>query len=103
MTDVVFRLSAILAVSTGSAGLVLAVFAWKVFQGAPFGRVLAILVPYMGAFTLYHAMLLVTPNLPLLVLAVESLAFALVLVFVGSMTRLHYQRLRKPPTEVPSQ
>lgn len=103
MTDFALRLTAILAISTGSAGFMLAVFAWKVFQGAPFGRVLAILIPYMAAFTVYHALLLIVPDLPLLVLGIESLAFALIVVFVGLMVRLHYQRLRTSHNEAVSQ
>lgn len=102
MSEFVLRVSAILAVVTGSAGFVLAVLAWKVFEGAPFGRVLAVLIPYMAAFTIYHALLLIDPGLPLLVLGIESLAFVLILVFVGLMARLHYQRLRTPRQEVSS-
>jgi hypothetical protein len=103
MAGFVFRLSVILAVSTGSAGFVLTVFAWHLFKGAPFGRIVALLIPFMAAFTIYHALLLVAPNLPLLALTIESFAFALIVVFVGFMVRLHYQRLRTPQNEVPSQ
>lgn len=102
MSDFVFRLSTVLAVSTGSVGFVLAVLAWRTFKGAPFGRGLAILIPFMAAFTIYHALLLADPNLPLLVLTIETFAFALVVVFVGYMARLHYRRLRKPRNEVTS-
>lgn len=103
MSEFVVRLTALLAVITGSMGFVLAVFAWKAFEGAPFGRVLAILIPYMAAFTGYHALLIVVPDLPLLVLGVESLAFALIIVFVWLMVRLHYQRLRTPHRGASSQ
>lgn len=102
MVDTVFRLSTLFAVCTGSVGFVLAVLAWKAFRGAPFGRGLAILVPFMAAFTLYHALLLAVPDLPLLALTIESVAFVLVLVFVGFMVRLHYRRLRTPQNEVAS-
>lgn len=102
MGDVIFRLATILAVVTGTGGFVLAVLAWKCFRNSPFGRGLAILVPFMAAFTAYHALLLAVPNLPLLVLGIESLAFVLVVVFVGVMVRLHYQRLRAPRNEVSS-
>lgn len=102
-SGLVFRLSVLFAVSAGSAGFVLTVIAWQLFKGAPFGRVLAILIPFMAAFTIYHALLLAAPTLPLLALIIESLAFALVVVFVGFMVRLHYRRLRKPQNEVPSQ
>lgn len=100
MTELMLRLSATLAVITGSAGFVLAILAWKLFHGAPFGRALAILIPYMAAFTVYHALLVIVPDLSLLALVIESLAFALIVVFVGFMIRLHYQRLRKPRREV---
>lgn len=103
MGDVVFRLSTLLAVSTGTAGFVLAVLAWKTFRGAPFGRGLAILIPFMASFTIYHALLLVVPTLPLLTLTIESLAFVFVVIFVGYMARLHYRRLRVPQNEVPPQ
>lgn len=100
MAELAFRLGVMLAVSIGSAGFVLSVLAWKLFQGAPFGHALVILIPFMASFTVYHALLLVAPNLPLLVLSIESLAFALILVFVGRMVRLHSNRLRKPSEEV---
>jgi multisubunit Na+/H+ antiporter MnhB subunit len=102
MEDVAFRLGTLFAVCTGSIGCVLAVLAWQSFRGAPFGRGLAILIPYTAAFTVYHALLVAVPDLPLVALAVESLAFVLVLLFVGSMARLHVRRLRKRPNEVPS-
>jgi membrane protein implicated in regulation of membrane protease activity len=54
----------------------------------------------MAAITIYHALLLVAPTLPLIALTVESLAFALIVVFVGFMVRLHYRRLRNPQNEV---
>ena len=100
MSTVVFRLATMLAIVTGTAGFVLAVLAWKSFERSPFGRGLAILVLFMAAFTTYHALLLVIPDLPLVILAVESLAFVLVVVFVGFMVRLHYRRLRTPQREV---
>lgn len=103
MEGIVFRLSTLFAVSTGTAGFVLAVLAWQTFRGAPFGRGLAILIPFMAAFTIYHALLLAVPTLPLVALIVESLAFALVVVFVGYMAQLHYRRLRKPQNKVSSQ
>lgn len=102
MENLLFRLSTLFAVCTGTAGFVLAVLAWKRYRGAPFGRGLAVLVPFMAAFTTYHALLLAVPELPLLVLGIESLAFALVVVFAGVMVRLHYQRLRTRPNEVSS-
>lgn len=103
MAGLVFRLSTLFAVCTGTAGFVLAVLAWQTFKGAPFGRGLAILIPFMAAFTIYHALLLAVPSLPLVALFIESLAFALVVVFVGYMARLHYRRLRAPQNEVSSQ
>lgn len=102
MADLAYRISVVLATTTGSIGFVLAILATKMFRGAPFGRALAILIPFMAAFTLYHALLLVGANLSLAVLSIESLAFVLVVVFVGSMVRLHYQSLRRrQPIEVP--
>ena len=103
MEDVAFRLGTLFAVCTGSIGFVLAVLAWKSFRGAPFGRGLAILIPYTAAFTVYHALLLAVPDLPLVALTVESLAFVLVLFFVGYMARLHVRRLRKRSNEVSAQ
>lgn len=102
MESAAFRISTLLAVCTGAAGFVLAVLAWQTFRGAPFGRGLAILVPFMASFTLYHAMLLAVPSAPLLTLTVEALAFVFVVIFVGYMARLHYRRLRRPKNEVSS-
>lgn len=94
MADTVFLLGVLLAVSAGSAGFVLSVLAWKSFRGAPFGDALAVLVLFMAAFTIYHAALGLVPDLPTVVLAVESLAFVLVAVFVAMMVQLHRKRLR---------
>lgn len=92
-------LGIMIAVSTGSAGFVLAVLTWLSFRGAPFGDALAVLIVFMGTFTVYHASLAVLEGVPTYVLAVESLAFALVVVFMGLMVRLHYRYLRVPATE----
>lgn len=94
-----WMLGIMIAVSTGSAGFVLAVLAWLSFRGAPFGDALAVLIFFMGAFTVYHASLAVWEEVPTHVLAVESLAFALVAVFMGLMVRIHYRHLRVPKTE----
>jgi len=100
MADLVFRLSVFLAVAAGSAGLVTAVFAWRSFRGAPFGRALAVLGVFMATFTVYHAGIGLSDGVPVAVLAVESLAFALVAIHVGLMVRLHRQRLHSPAEEV---
>jgi hypothetical protein len=94
-----WMLGIMIAVSTGSAGFVLAVLTWLSFRGAPFGDALAVLIFFMGAFTIYHASLAVLEGVPTYVLAVESLAFALVAVFMGQMVRIHYRHLRLPETE----
>jgi uncharacterized membrane protein len=92
-------LGIVIAVSAGSAGFVLAILSWLSFRGAPFGDALAVLIVFMGTFTVYHASLAVFEGAPTYVLAVESLAFALVVVFMGLMVRIHYRHLRVPETE----
>ncbi|PSQ09549.1 hypothetical protein BRC93_12495 [Halobacteriales archaeon QS_5_70_15] len=92
-------LGIVIAVSTGGAGFVLAVLTWLSFRGAPFGDALVVLILFMGAFTVYHASLAVWGEVPTYVLAVESLTFALVAVFMGLMVRIHYRYLRVPKTE----
>ena len=92
-----------IAVIIGSAGFVLALLSWLTFKGAPFGRALAVLVVFMATFTVYHASLGIWDGFPTYILAVESFAFALVVVFMGLMIRLHYRNLRVPETEVSSE
>lgn len=100
MAETVYLLGILLAVSAGSAGFVLAVLAWTSFRGAPFGNALAVLVYFMATFTVYHAALGLQLELPVYVLAIESLAFALVAVFIGMMVRLHRKNFRVARDEV---
>ncbi|GAB6878599.1 hypothetical protein JCM17823_08730 [Halorubrum gandharaense] len=94
MSGTLFLFGTLLAVATGSAGFVLSVLAWQIFRGAPFGDALFVLVLFMASFTIYHAALALWPALPVSVLAVESLAFLLVVVFAFKMMQLHRRGLR---------
>lgn len=89
-------LGVIIAVSAGSMGFVLSLLTWLSYRGAPFGRALSILIGFMVAFTVYHASLGIWDGLPVYILAVETLAFVLVVVFMAEMIRLHYKHLRIP-------
>lgn len=95
-TSVYLRLSIVLAVVAGTAGTVLAVQAWRRFRGAPFGRALALLPPFMVLFTLFHAVLIVAPDAPATVEVIESAAFVLLVAFMVSMVRLHFRMSRSP-------
>lgn len=95
-TTVFLRLSITLAVVAGTAGSVLAVQAWREFRGAPFGRILGLLPVFMVLFTLFHALLLVVPDAPATVEAIESAAFVLLVVFMVLMVRLHFRMSRSP-------
>jgi hypothetical protein len=95
-TSVYLRLSIVLAVVAGTAGTVLAVQAWRRFRGAPFGRALALLSPFMVLFTLFHAVLIVAPDAPATVEVIESAAFVLLVAFMVSMVRLHFRMSRSP-------
>ena len=89
-------LGIMLAVSAGSMGFVLSLLTWLSYRGAPFGRALSILIGFMISFTVYHASLGLWDGLPVYVLAVETLSFVLVVVFMAEMLRLHYKHLRVP-------
>lgn len=95
MTDVEM-LGIVIAVGTGSAGFVMALFAWQLYRGAPFGRALILLLLFMATFTVYHAGLAVWGTLPGYALLPEALLFGLVVVFMIEMVRLHYKHLRVP-------
>jgi hypothetical protein len=89
-------LGIMIAVSAGSMGFVLSLLTWLSFRGTPFGRALSILIGFMIAFTVYHASLGIWDSFPLYVLAVETLTFMLVVVFMAEMIRLHYKHLQMP-------
>ena len=89
-------LGIMIAVSAGSIGFVLSLLTWLSYRGAPFGRALGILVGFMVSFTVYHASLGIVDSFPVYVLAVETLTFVLVVVFMAEMIRLHYKHLRMP-------
>ena len=93
--SVYLRLSIVLAVVAGTVGSVLAVQAWRRFRGAPFGRALAVLPAFMVLFTLFHAVLIVAPDAPGTVEAIESVAFVLLVVFMALMVRLHFRMSRR--------
>lgn len=93
--SLLFRVTTILAVATGSAGLALSVLAWHRFRGSPFGRVLTILPVFMLSFTVYHAMLLAFPSAGEAVY-VEISAFFLLVIFAAEMVRLHNRMSRRP-------
>lgn len=100
-TSVYLRLSIVLAVVAGTVGAVLAVQAWRRFRGAPFGRSLAILPAFMGLFTLFHAVLVVTPDAPMAIEVIESVAFVLLVAFMALTVRLHFRMSRRSPTDGP--
>lgn len=87
----VYHVSVIFASLVGAAGFVLGLQAWTIFRGSPFGRVLAILPVFMLIIALYHPILLLLPGYAEIALLIETLGFALLVVFVGLMLRLHHQ------------
>lgn len=95
----VLALGIMIAVSSGSAGFVLALLTWLHFRGSPFGRAIAIVVVFNAVFTIYHASLLFWEGLSIYVLGVETFAFLLVLVFMAEMVRLHFKHLRVSGTQ----
>lgn len=84
-----YQVSVTFASLVGAAGFVLAVQAWSKFRGTPFGRVLSALPAFMLVIALYHPILLVFPEYLELALAVESLGFALLVLFAVLAIRLH--------------
>lgn len=93
-----YRLTVTLAATVGAAGFVLALLAWRVFQGTPFGRTLVTLVVFMLGFSLYHVLALVAPGLHDAAEVLETAAFLLIVVFAGMMVRLHRQMSRQTTT-----
>lgn len=96
---VLFRLSVVLAVVTGTAGFVLGLLAWRRFRGAPFGTGLAVVTVFSAGFTVYHAVLFVAPELHATVEPLETAAFLLLVAFVWSMLRMHRRMSGRPQTE----
>lgn len=84
-----YQVSVMFASLVGAAGFVLAVQAWTKFRRTPFGRVLAVLPVFMLIIALYHPILLIFPAYLEVALLIESAGFALLVVFVGLMLRVH--------------
>jgi hypothetical protein len=73
----------------GAAGFVLGLLAWTKFRGSPFGRVLGLIPIFMLIIAVYHPILILFPEYTEVALLMESLGFALLVVFVGLMIRIH--------------
>lgn len=90
MSDhLVYQLTVIFASMVGSAGFVLGLLAWTKFRGSPFGRVLSIIPVFMFIIAVYHPILIAFSEYTEIALLMESLGFALLVVFVGLMIRVH--------------
>lgn len=91
-----YELSVVVAALVGAAGLPVAVLAWQRFRGAPFGDALAPIPWFMLLLAVYHPLLLVAPAQLQAALLLESLAFALLVVFSVQMVRVHRRLSRSP-------
>jgi uncharacterized protein (DUF58 family) len=89
-------LSLVFATVTGAAGFALSLVAWRLFRGSPFGRALGILPVFMLLVTVYHPVLLLFPSRVELELALESVAFVLLVVFAALSIRQHRRLSRRP-------
>jgi len=84
-------------VSVASAlGLGLSLVAWTIFRGSPFGRTIGVLSVFMLLLTVYHPLLLLFPSASEMGLAMESVAFSLLVVFAGLTVRQHRRLSRRP-------
>lgn len=79
-----FTLSVTFALVTGVAAGVLALLSWEIFRASPFGRALFALTAVMSAFTLYHALLLVSRTGSLTTHFIESGIFTGMALVVGT-------------------
>lgn len=97
-SGVLTDLSLVFATVTGAAGFVLSLAAWRLFRGSPFGRSLAVLPAFMLLLAVYHPILLLFPGQLEVGMALESAAFALLVVFAALTIRQH-RRLSRQPRE----
>lgn len=88
------RFSLVYASLMGMAGFVLALLAWEIFRGSPFGVMMAGLAAIMFVLATFHGLLLVLDRLALP--ALESAAFTALLVWTAGMIYLHQKLARKP-------
>lgn len=86
---VLYQITVMFASMVGAAGFVLGLLAWTKFRGSPFGRVLGIIPIFMLILAVYHPLLILVPEYTEIALLMESLGFALLVVFVGLMIRIH--------------
>lgn len=91
-TGIAFTVSVAFASLTASTGFVLALLGWESFRGSPFGRMILLLAAILLALAVYHVLLLVTGQESVPV--VESVAFTVLLIWIGLMIRQHHRMAR---------
>lgn len=84
-----YTISVVAATVTGTAGVVLSALTYRQYAGSPFGRVFRAVPAFAALFTLYHAVLLVSPSSHLLVEFLESAAFAFLAAFAVGAVWVH--------------
>lgn len=88
---VLFSISVILALVTGTAAAILSLLILEILQQSPFGRAVFVLSLVMGAFVLYHATLLVMPGPQMFAEVIKSTMYTGVAVFVWIMAWNQYR------------
>lgn len=91
-----YQVGVLFASLAGAAGFPLAVLAWRRFRGTPFGRLLAVLPPFMLIVALYHPVLLLYPSYLSSALLVETAGFGLLVVFAVQSIRVHRRMSQGP-------
>ncbi len=84
-----YQITVMFASLVGAAGFVLGILTWTKFRGSPFGRVLGIIPIFMLIIAVYHPILILLPAYTEIALLMESLGFALLVVFIALMIRIH--------------
>lgn len=89
--DIVFTLTIIFSLITGTGAGLLALLTWEILRRSPFGRAVAALSLAMGIFVVYHVLLILLPSELLITKVFKSAMFTGVAIFIGMIIRSQHR------------
>lgn len=98
--ETLFAGTIIFSLVTGTAAGVLALLNFEVFRRSPFGQATFVLSLAMVLFIVYHASLLLVPELPVVINVVKSAVFTSAAVFIWVMAWSQRQVKQRATSEV---
>lgn len=90
----VFTLTVALSLVAGTAAVLLSLLTWEILRQSPLGKAVVVLSLMLVVFTLYHIVVLVSPNTPTVLELFKSAMFTGATVFIWTMVWIQH-RMRK--------